>query len=143
MDLYEEIVMTHIVRDGFIFVSPQFNIKNEKGETWCCPDFVALNPSRKVVSVVEVSVADKIDALLAKINDRDNHWIQKLKDQLIREKTVDLTWTYLIQLFVRQDRKDYLERKIADLNGVSVEAIDDVCLRWLPKWWESKRVEES
>ena len=138
MDVFEEIVMNYLVRNGDTFVSPQFNVKSMQDKVWSCPDFVALNVPKKVVSVVEVSVKSGIKGLVQRVNDRNNHWIEKLRNQLIHNHVVDERWTYQVHVFIRKDQIEYFERNVADREGVIVEVIEDVCFSWSPTWWEKK-----
>ena len=134
MDVYDEMVMSYLVRHGNVFVSPQFDMKTADGKPWSCPDFVALDLANKLVSVVEVSTASNISGLAERVNDRQNQWIDKLKDQLIRERLVDETWKdYQVQVFVRQDQKDWFEKRIKDRNHVNVHTVEEVCFGWRPE----------
>jgi hypothetical protein len=69
MDVFEEeIVMSYLVRHGQTFVSSQFSLTTTvDGKPWsCCPDFVAINPAERLVSVVEVSIGSNTSKLAEK-----------------------------------------------------------------------------
>jgi hypothetical protein len=68
MDVFEEIVMSYLVRHGQTFVSSQFSLTTTvDGKPWsCCPDFVAINPAERLVSIVEVSIGSNTSKLAEK-----------------------------------------------------------------------------
>ena len=75
MDIFEELAMRHLCRDGFEFLNPQFEI----ADGWACPDFVSLNVIKKIVRVIEVSVAYDVGNLVAKVNDCEGRWFRHLR----------------------------------------------------------------
>ncbi len=100
VELYEHIVLAYLTKDAFVFVSPQYSIRGDKGE-WSCPDLVALNFRDRRVAVVEVSTAWNPKSLREKVQNRDAQWITRLRDQLRALNVIDAAWTFEVQLFVR------------------------------------------
>ena len=80
MDMYEELAMMHLTRNGKanVFVCPQYDIDGR----WASPDFVALDFESKTVWVVEVSGAASLAKLLKKVRDRERQWFEKLRQAL-------------------------------------------------------------
>ena len=101
MELYENIVLAHITKARWIFVHPQYSIKGDTGE-WSCPDIVALDFKRHLVLVVEVSTAANPKSLRARVADRENQWINKLRSQLIADTVIDDEWHFCVELYVRE-----------------------------------------
>ena len=48
MEVFEEIVMNYLVRQGDTFVSPQFNVRSADGKVWSCPDCVEVESLEKI-----------------------------------------------------------------------------------------------
>jgi hypothetical protein len=61
------LVLRYLVRDPYVFVSSQYSIKDGAGREWSCPDFVALDFRRRLVSIVEVNTAYTRDRLWKKV----------------------------------------------------------------------------
>lgn len=101
MELYEHIVMAHLTKDRFVFVSPQYSIQSEDSE-WSCPDFVALDFRNRCVAIVEVSTAWNTTSLREKTKNREDQWIDKLRCQLLHEKVIDEQWTFEVRVYVRK-----------------------------------------
>lgn len=144
MDVFEEIVMSYLVREGKVFVSPQYNVKTiVDGKPWsCCPDFVAINPFEKVVSVVEVSTGSNTSAskLAKKTNNWCGRWGDILTAHLHDNKIIDQTWEspLRVHVFIRKDQKDRFLKSISSADRVTIEIIEDMWCRWSPKWWDEK-----
>ena len=135
MELYETIVLWYLTKDAHTFVSPQYSIRGDHGREWSCPDFVSLNFCTKTVSIVEVSTAYDPAALIRKVQNRDNQWIARLKDQLMRNRVVDETWKdYRVHVFVRRGAAEQLQAAIAGAQDVQITMLDD-----LPPPWEWSR----
>lgn len=69
--------MHYLAAQGPI-LSPQLSIRDGKGE-WSYPDFVALDHERRRVDVVKVTATYDVSGLIAKVKDRENHWICRLR----------------------------------------------------------------
>ena len=132
--LFEQIVLTYLTHTGDTFVCPQFPIRDEQGRPWSNPDFVALQftTERKVVHIVEVSTAYDLSGLADRINNRHAQWIDKLKSHLTKLAAIDDTWSFVVQAFVRKERRADLERRITNNEGVSVQGLEDIAFQW--KW---------
>ena len=141
MDTFEEIVMSYLVRNGQEFVCPQFNLKTIiDGKSWsCCPDFVAINPSRKIVSVVEVSIGSNTKGLAEKTNNWCGKWGEILTKDLTDKRIIDETWNPLqVRIFIRKDQTDGFVKRISSPDRIKIETIEDIWCRWSPKWWDEK-----
>jgi hypothetical protein len=125
---FETTVLYYLARKG-LFLSPQYPILAD-GSEWSCPDFVGLDFVKKEVSVVEVTTAYQVGELLQKVNDRENYWFQRLREQLRRDKVVDNSWQYMVRVFLRQERIDYFKRNLAEANGVVLQALEEIAFPW-------------
>lgn len=131
MELYEYIVMAYLTKDPFVFVSPQYSIREGRGE-WSCPDLVALNFRERRVSVVEVSTAPNPKALREKVLDCDKQWITRLRDQLRDFKVIDDSWQFDVQLFIRKEAVQSFDhvRGIGASVEIKITALEDLGLPW-------------
>jgi hypothetical protein len=133
MDLFEELVMQYVTKDGSTFVSPQFPV----GKGWSAPDFVALDFSRKRVSVIEVTTAYDPTKLANKVADREQQWFAKLRTQLEQKRIVDGSWSYWVQVFIRRDGRTCFEQKVGKPADVLVHALEDMGFPWQWNWSEN------
>lgn len=140
MDIFEELVMGYLVREGNVFVSPQYQVAGG----WSVPDFVALDPAGKKVSIVEVSAAAWPGPLLRKVNERENQWLSKLKKQLQDQGIVSEGWTFEVVVYIRKSAKDRFDKKVRDHRGVSVKSLEeDVGFYWEWDWPSTKARKEA
>ncbi len=133
--VYEDLVCWRITRDPLIFASRQYNI----GGNHSCPDMVALNLRNKEVWIVEVSTNSAPKDLAHRINDRDEHWIVKLKEMLIQGNSpVDESWRFIVKAFVKRDAETGLKRMLGGIipPNVEVHIIEDLGFLWSDDWWE-------
>lgn len=136
MDQYERSVMSCLTANGETFVAAQFDL----GKGWSCPDFVAIRPSKQKVYVVEVTASANPARLAEKVNDRENHWLGKLREHL-QERCIDGSgWSYGVLIFLRQDQREWFKNRIKDHTGVSVLCLEDAiaCWEWNERVWTSK-----
>jgi hypothetical protein len=130
MELYEHIVLAYLTKDPFVFVSPQYSIRGDKGE-WSCPDLVALNFREHRVAVVEVSTAWNPKSLREKVEKRDVQWIDRLRGQLRSLNVIDDSWTFEVQLYIRKDALQGFNPHIAAQGTpVKVKALEDLGPPW-------------
>ncbi|MFT4927335.1 MAG: hypothetical protein ACI8WB_003441 [Phenylobacterium sp.] len=133
---FEQIIMTYLAREG-LFLSPQF-IVLEKGKEWSRPDFIAINFKKKEIQVVEVTTAQDISRLMAKVADKNNQWFDKLIPQLKSSKVIpnedDNGWTNVVRLFIREDCKQYAEKKVKGNDNVFIEILEDLAFSWKWPW---------
>jgi len=132
---FEPVVMHYLAAQG-LFLSPQFSIPNATVREWSCPDFVALDFIKKQAQVVEVTIADNVRNLVAKIQNRENQWFQPLKSHLLERKVIDPRWCFVVRAFVRGDRFDYVHARFKDDKDVIIERIEDVTFSWKWPWKE-------
>lgn len=127
MDRFEEAVMYCLSANGETFVAPQFAI----GGGWSCPDFVAIRPPRKIVYVAEVTVSGYPTSLIQKINDRENQWLSRLREQLLDRKVIETEWFFRVLAFVRSDQLNWFKGRISEpAADVTVLAIEDAISSW-------------
>ena len=141
--LAEQIVAMYLTRGGKVFIVPQYAIAVPgKKSDWSCPDFVALDFSRKEVVIVEVTTASDVGSITNKAKDRETQWFRPLRDQLRADEVVtDWTphgWTMRFLGFVRQASLQRARDLVSGHEGVSFEAIEAVTFAW--DYW-TKRVE--
>ena len=134
MDLFEELVLWHLTRKGDVFVCPQYEIDGG----WSCPDFVALNPKKKTVSVVEVSAASSPNGLLKKVRERENQWFGKLRAQLLKLGIIDNSWgPFQAELYVRDTVAKQMRTKFNE-EDIMIKSLEEIGFPW--KWdWPSKK----
>ena len=133
--VYEDLVCWRITRDPLIFASRQYNI----GGNHSCPDMVALNLRNKEVWIVEVSTNSVPKDLACRINDRDEHWIVKLKEMLIQGNSlVDESWRFIVKAFIRRDVATGFKRMLGDTipPNVEINIIEDLGFLWSEDWWK-------
>ena len=130
MDLYEHLVLQYLTKDAHVFVSPQYPIRDDTGGEWSCPDFVALNFRDKIVSVVEVSSASDPQSLRARVASRDVQWINRLREQLERNRVVDASWKYYVRVFIRRDAERKFRAAIGGGNDVVIHILEDLGAPW-------------
>jgi Holliday junction resolvase-like predicted endonuclease len=131
MDLFEEIVMTYLTKlDDHVFVRHQFPVKEGSPSNWRWPDFVTLDFKNRIVSIVEVSTAYNIDRLAEKVNNRENQWIIRIRDQLMTQNVIDSSWNFMVKVFIREKRCDEFSNKIKDHNGVEIIKLEDISFPW-------------
>lgn len=137
MELFEDFVLAYLTRDKHVFVNPQYSILDEAtGGEWSCPDFLVLNFKKKRASVVEVSTGYDLEDLVKKVNDREVHWFDKLRKQLIRNEVIgnESTWSFDVQVFIRKERVDFFGRKINLHDRVKVMSLEDLGFPWSKSW---------
>ena len=133
--VYEDLVCWRITRDPLIFASRQYTI----GGNHSCPDMVALNLRNKEVWIVEVSTNSVPKDLARRINDRDEHWIVKLKEMLIQGNSpVDESWQFIVKAFIRRDVATGFKRMLGDTipPNVEINIIEDLGFLWSEDWWK-------
>ena len=131
---FENIVMAYLAAQG-LFLSPQYPISSN-GKEWSCPDFLGLNIPEREIYIIEVSIAYDCSRLVQKINDRDNQWISKLKDQLAKRNIGDDSWRYVVRVFIRRDRKDYFYQNVKDMKDVKIEILEDIPYPWSKNYYK-------
>lgn len=140
MEFLEEAVMNYLTWDQKTFVIPQYSVGMD-GE-WSRPDFVAIRPSDKICLIVEVSVSYDLQRLAEKIKDKEKQWISELKEQLETLQVIkkNENWRFIVLAFVREDRFDWLNEKLANEKCVKVLKIEDTFDRW--NWTEEMSLEK-
>jgi len=130
MDQYEQAVISCLTANGETFVAPQFDI----GRGWSCPDFVAIRPPQRKVYVVEVTASGNPIGLAKKVNDRDNHWFNKLQKHLEERNIAGPDWSYEVLVFIRYDQRAWFKKRVKDHAGVSILCLEDAIASW--EWSE-------
>jgi hypothetical protein len=123
---YESSVMEFIVANGNTFVSPQYPV----GKAWSCPDFVAIRPASKECYVVEVSAGWDLSNLAAKVRNREQQWMSKLRDHLTELSICDQSWKYHVIVFVREERIKWFEEKCQHAQDVHVWPLEVTLTPW-------------
>jgi len=131
MDLYEHLVLRYLTKDAHVFVVPQYSIRGDTGSEWSCPDFVALNFRDKAVSVVEVSSASDPHSLRGRVARRDVQWVERLREQLKRNRVVDDSWKqYRVEVFIRREAEQKFRSTIRSANDVVIHILEDLGAPW-------------
>jgi hypothetical protein len=134
--LYEEIVGAFLTRNHR-FVCPQYVIKadGEKGE-WRCSDFVVLDVEEKRVIIAEVTTAWSLADFAVKAFELYDHGKEKVRKQLVgsfKAYPKIAEWPIEIHLFVREDRRDDLRKRIEPRKlQFKVFTLEHAFRRW--KW---------
>ena len=140
--LYEAIVMAYLTRNKKAFVCPQFSIEDGTNKEWRCPDFVALDFEKTQLIVAEVSTGSDMGRIAKEADQIYKHGIPKIKMQLARIKSIpDLAgWKVRMQMFVREDLKGDLEKRIKKLGfEADVISLEQTFRRWKPEWMTEQR----
>jgi hypothetical protein len=130
---FESVVMYYLAAEG-LFLSPQFSVKDSSGGEWSCPDFVALDFSKREVQVVEVTTAATVSGIVEKLEKREDQWFRHLRPQLARRGVVDESWKYLVRVFVRESNVEMIRQKLSDAEDVVVEPIEKIAFSWKWPW---------
>ncbi|MBI4610977.1 MAG: hypothetical protein HY726_18450 [Candidatus Rokubacteria bacterium] len=131
MDIYEELVLQYLTKDGHVFVSPQYSIRGDTGTEWSCPDYVALNFRARSVSVVEVSSARKPSTLQERVRTRDHQWLDRLRGQLTANGVVDESWKeYFVDVFVRRDAEPTFRQEFGLDPTVRIHVLEELGPPW-------------
>jgi len=131
---FEDYVMEYLTRDPYVFLNAQYSIKDDAGDEWACPDFVALNFRDRSVSVVEVSTGYNPEALANKVRDCEHHWFSALRKQLARRSIVDGTWTFEVEVFIRKNAIEQFRAKIGNRSDVIIHALEVLGMPWQRDW---------
>jgi hypothetical protein len=132
-DLFEDLVMTYLTKDPFVFISPQYDIG--KGSSY--PDFVALNFREKKVCSVEVSTGyNTIKNLAKRVANRQTKWIDKLKDQLqsCPNPIIDESWQFVVHIFIREDCVSIFNNIVGGVIDVKVVELEKMAFPWNWEW---------
>jgi hypothetical protein len=139
MDFFEELAMWHLTHNGDVFVCPQFSIDGG----WSCPDFIALDLTNKVVSVVEVTAAHCPRGLFNKVVKRHEQWLSRLKEQLPKKGLIDDSWKdFRVVLYIRQDARKRFEEEFGKEEGVEIRTLEDIAFPWKWEWVSAKLKKE-
>lgn len=136
--LYEALVMGYLTTGGQRFCCPQYAIKTEKGEgDWRCPDLVILDFKEKQVIVAEVTAAYDMRRFAAKTKRLYTEGLPRLKQQLTQALGSEcpklVEWPIVIRAFVREDRKDDLNRLLEGyIPDFGVVTLEEALQRWKP-----------
>ena len=135
MDFYEEIVELYLTAVEGCAVIPQVPIlESTTGEPWeAYPDFLAIDFSKREISIVEVTKAgtrDVVKRFSAKLKDQYRNNVE----QYIKKKTLNnqLSFTTHWRFFVRRDHVKLLEastnyREYLEAGGkAEVIALEDI-----------------
>jgi hypothetical protein len=104
--LYEAMVMNFLTLNRQ-FVCPRYSIKTDDGRgDWRCVDFVAMDFEEKRVILAEVTTAWNLENFVAKAAELHEEGRGRVGHQM------NVDWPIEIHLFVREDRKDELEKML-------------------------------
>ena len=120
----EQVVEAFLVQGGKVFISPSYNIGK-----WSCPDFVALDFSKREVVVVEVTTAYDIESLIQKVENRREQWFAPLRAQLDTDKIAE-GWKMRFLGFVRKDRLERAKRDFIGMLEVTFTTIEESAFSW-------------
>ena len=133
MEMFEELVMYRLTKDGDVFVSPQYDL----GNGWSCPDFVALNFQERTASVVEVTAAYRPGNLAKKVAGREKQRFAKLRAQFEQNSIVDASWTYRVEVFVRREAASHFKQEFGTQTDVGIHVLEDIGFPW--QWARSHK----
>ncbi len=130
--LVEQVIGAFLAQGGKVFVSPGYDIDN--GRT--CPDFVALDFSKREVVLVEVSTGYDIGSLMERVRNRKEQWFVPLRAQLDADHIAE-GWDMRFLGFVRRDRIEKAKGTFAGVEKVTFAAIEDCAFSW--EYWERRK----
>jgi len=131
MELFEEFVMWHLTRTGQVFICPQYELH----AGWARPDFLALDYMEKAVKVVEVSAAGWPNGLLNRVENREQQWFGKLREELRRRGIIDDSWNkFQVVLYIREDAAKRFKERLGDPNDVVIQSFEKLGLPWEWDW---------
>jgi hypothetical protein len=120
----EQVVEAFLVQGGKVFISPSYNIGKLS-----CPDFVALDFSKREVVVAEVTTAYDIESLIQKVENRQEQWFVPLRAQLDADKIAE-GWKMRFLCFVRKDRLERAKRDFKGMPEVTFTTIEKSAFSW-------------
>lgn len=120
MDYFQGVVTEYLRADRAMFVNTECCIQLNPGENpdksgphWYC-DAVAVNFRESTVFLCEVSYSKSLHALSKRIEEWSAHW-PALREALIRDCFLPSHWPARPWLFVPEDRRAGLAKKLAKL----------------------------
>ncbi len=132
--LAEQVIATYLTRGGKVFIVPQYGIPVEgSAADWACPDFVALDFSKKEVVIVEVASGGDISTIIAKAKDREKQWFAPVRRKLVEDGVVD-GWDIRFLGFVRKALLNKAQNALQGHDGVAFAAIEKATFSW--NYWE-------
>ena len=126
---YESAVADFLTVNRSTFLAPQYALM-DAGHEWSCPDFVAIRPKHKECFVIEVSAHSRPKKLLLKVQDRENQWLSKLKEQLKSQDICDSTWTFAVLIFIRSDCISWFASNLQNAEDVYLWPLEGTLTPW-------------
>ena len=137
-DTYESAIAEFLTADGRVFIAPQFEIAfdREHQDGGACPDFVALDFRNRQIVIVEVSSAWNLDALMARIRNRQQQWYGPIRRRLLDLAPIDQSWPIRFLGFVREERLGYAKRAFIRETDVAFFSIENASFPWV--YWQNR-----
>jgi hypothetical protein len=89
----------------------------------------------KAVKVVEVSAAGWPNGLLNRVENREQQWFGKLREELRRRGIIDDSWNkFQVVLYIREDAAKRFKERLGDPNDVVIQSFEKLGLPWEWDW---------
>lgn len=146
MDYFQGVVTEYLRADRAMFVNTECCIQLNPGDNpdasgphWYC-DAVAVNFRDSTVFLCEVSYSKSLHALMKRLEGWSTHW-STLRAALSRDCALSTDWPIRPWLFVPEDRREVLTKKLSKLyigpNGMpepKVTSLESVT-PWMYRSW--------
>jgi hypothetical protein len=115
MDYYEGVVMEYLRAEPNVFVNTQCNLQLVPGAEnyWTC-DLIAVDLRQKAAFLCEVTYSESMGALLKKLRAWHSQW-PAVRNAVTRDCAIPENWDIRPWLFVREDRRAFLDTKLAEI----------------------------
>lgn len=136
--IVEYFIALFLTRGGQVFIVPQYVIPsdNPNGE-WACPDFVALDFSKREVIVVEVTTSSNYNNIVQLAKQRHARWYERLNKKLLSDDVIDKTWGIRLLVFVREAHITLLNNIFRDDTDVTFHSVEDSTFEY--KYWDDRK----
>jgi hypothetical protein len=120
MDAVEGLVALYLTQGGKVFISPQYDIaySTEERDGGSCPDFVALDMSKREIVIVEVTSSGSLSSLYERVTARNARWYLPIRRRLDEDGIIAPDWKIRFLGFVREDFTKAANTKYADHHDV-------------------------
>ena len=136
--LFEPLIERYLTICGSVFIAPQyalaFNKDHEDGGS--CPDFVALDFSRRQIVVVEVNGGSSVKDFAARVEARETRWFRPLLRHFEEKKFAVSNWEIRFLGFVRKANVAKLQKMFLNDDGITFFAIEDATFSHI--YWDER-----
>ena len=128
MDIWKELAMQHECSEPHTFL----HVRPDMGAGQDPPDFLAININAKILLVVEAHAGEDISALLEKVNDYENRWLNKLKENEKFNACFEDGYRFQVHVYLReevaQEFREALTMPMRDM--IKVRTFEEIGYPW-------------